>query len=218
MRKIAFFAILLQVMLYLQKGYDMKNLKIDFNAPVVLSVTFISFAMLCISTVFGEGVYRMFGIYYTSFLSPLMYMRMFTHIFMHANWAHFAGNFMLILAIGPMVEEKYGSARLAVMGIITAFVTGLVNVVFFPGTLLIGASGIVFMLILLSSFVNVQEGKFPLTVILVAFFFIGNEILNGVMSSDNISQMGHILGGLCGGGFGMVLSGVNVRLGKKKGS
>lgn len=185
----------------------MKKLKINYNAPVILTFTFASFAVLLLSNLLGSSVYRMLGIYRTSFSDPFMYLRMFTHVFTHADWAHYAGNFMLILAIGPMVEEKYGSKNLALMIAITAFVTGLINVMFFPRILLMGASGIVFMLILLASFVNIREGTLPLTVLLVTVFFIGNEIVTGVLSTDNVSQMAHILGGACGSGFGFVLKG-----------
>ena len=49
----------------------------------------------------------------------------------HSSVAHFAGNFILILAIGSLVEEKYGSRRLAVMLLlVTALVIGLITTLF----------------------------------------------------------------------------------------
>jgi len=185
----------------------MKKLKIDFNAPVILGFTGISLVVLILYSLIGDGVLRTLGIHYTSWGDFRMYLRMFAHIFAHAGLAHFTGNFMLILAVGPMVEEKYGSSRLAMMMAVTAVVTGLINVIFFRQINLVGASGVVFMLILLASFVNIREGKFPLTVLLVAVLFIGNEIVTGVLRTDTISQMGHIIGGLCGGGFGFAIYG-----------
>ena len=44
------------------------------------------------------------------------------------------------------------------MMIITAVITGILNTFFFP-TGLLGASGIVFMFILLSSFSGIKEGE-----------------------------------------------------------
>ena len=189
----------------------MKKLKIDFNAPVILGFTGISLVVLILYSLMGDGVLRTFGIRFTGWLDLRMYLRMFGHIFAHAGLAHFTGNFMLILAVGPMVEEKYGSRRLAMMMAVTALVTGLINVIFFKNVLLVGASGVVFMLILLASFVNIREGKFPLTVLLVAVLFIGNEIVTGVLRTDTVSQMGHIIGGLCGGGFGFLVHGDRMR-------
>jgi membrane associated rhomboid family serine protease len=112
---------------------------------------------------------------------------------------------MMILVIGPFVEERYGKRRLVVMIAVTALITGLCNVVFFKNVVLLGASGIVFMLILLASFVNVKQGQIPVTVILVAVLYIGNEIVKGVTLNDHTSQMGHIIGGLCGATYGFLL-------------
>lgn len=81
-----------------------------------------------------------------------MYLRMFTHVIAHQDLAHFTGNFLLILAVGPIIEEKYGSKTLLTMICITAVITGLVNVIFFRNIMLTGVSGLVFMLILLASF------------------------------------------------------------------
>ena len=46
----------------------------------------------------------------------------------------------------------------------TAFIIGVVNTIIGKNKLL-GASGIVFMLIILSSFTNLQAGKIPLTLV-----------------------------------------------------
>ena len=181
------------------------RIRLDFNAPVILSMTFISLGILILSTIFGDAVTRFLGVHFSSWKDPLMYLRLFTHILPHGDFAHYTGNFMLILAVGPMVEERYGSKRLLWMILFTALVTGLINIIFFKHVLLLGASGVVFMLILLASYVNIREGHIPLTVILVALLFIGNEIVTGMFSRDNISQISHIIGGLCGGIFGFFL-------------
>lgn len=178
--------------------------RIDFNAPVILSMTLLSLALLGLNALLGHALDRVFGAYFTRYGDLWMYLRLFTHAFMHQNMAHYAGNFMMILAIGPMVEEKYGSTRLLIMILATSFITGLFHIIFSHGTLLMGASGIVFMLILLASFANMREGKLPLTVILVAVLYIGNEIVSGIGASDQVSHISHILGGLCGAGFGFL--------------
>jgi len=58
-------------------------------------------------------------------------------------------NFLLILLLGPMLEEKYGSKRIAFMIAVTAVVTGVINILLFPRTALLGASGVVFILLIL---------------------------------------------------------------------
>jgi uncharacterized membrane protein YdcZ (DUF606 family) len=83
---------------------------------------------------------------------------------------------------------------------VTALVTGALNVLFFT-TGLRGASGVVFMLILLASFTNFSKGEIPLTFILVMLLYLGREIFNS-FSSNNISEFAHIVGGFCGSLFG----------------
>ena len=56
----------------------------------------------------------------------------------------------MILIIGPLLEEKYGSKKMFSVILVTAVITGIVNYVFFPNIRLLGASGVAFALILLS--------------------------------------------------------------------
>jgi membrane associated rhomboid family serine protease len=95
---------------------------------------------------------------------------------------------------------------------VTALVTGGLQVFLFPTTILLGASGIVFMMILLASFTNFRKGEIPLTFILIMVIYLGREVWNAVASKfvagapDNISQFAHVIGGLVGSFFGFFKS------------
>ena len=101
-------------------------------------------------------------------------------------------------------DPKYGSVTLVWMMSLTAFFTGVLNVLLFS-TGLLGASGIVFMLIILVSIVDVKAGSIPLTFVLVAGIFIGTEVFNA-FQADNISHLGHIIGGTFGALFGFMFT------------
>lgn len=146
----------------------------------------------------------LFSVYKGSLKDIFFYIRLFGHVLGHVDWEHFVNNFLIILLVGPMLEMKYGSKNMVQMIVITAFVTGILNVIFFD-TALLGASGIAFMLIILSSFVNIKKGSIPLTLLLVASLYIGREVVAGLTTNDNISQFAHIAGGICGGVFGFTL-------------
>ena len=60
---------------------------------------------------------------------------------------------------------------------------------------------------LLSSFGGVKNGTIPTTLILVAIFYLGGELWDAIFVRDNISQLTHIIGGLCGTVLGFALSG-----------
>ena len=182
-----------------------RNFAIDLNAPVILWLTIIALAVLIIDLITPINIVMLFGARRTSFSDPMQYVRLFTHVLVHADIGHYVGNFMMALAIGPMVEEKYGSDRLVFAIVITAFITGLFKVLLFPGVVLVGASGIVFMLILMASFTNIKQGRLPITVLLVAILYIGNEVMLGLFTADNVSRISHIIGGICGAVFGVVV-------------
>jgi len=179
-------------------------MKIRYNAPTVLSFTLIcALVMLLSETLLINLNLYLFTVPGKDQFNPSSirnWITIVTHVIGHGSWTHLAGNLTIILLIGPMLEENYGSARLLVMIAITALVTGVLNVLLFP-TALLGASGVVFMMILLSSFTNFSKGEVPLTFILVLILYMGGQVLQ-FFNDDNISQFAHIIGGLCGSFFG----------------
>ena len=174
----------------------------QYNSTLILSFFFISLAALILKWITG-GLTNdlLFSTYRSSPLNPLTYVRFVTHVLGHQDWKHFSNNFIYILLIGPIIEEKYGTMELLTMMIITAVVIGVLNTIFSKNKIL-GASGIVFMLIVLSSFANIQVGKIPITLVLIFLFYIVNEIIDGLFKNDNVSHMGHIIGAVCGALFG----------------
>ena len=181
----------------------MKNLRITFNSPVVLSFVGICFiATLAGVLTGGVSTQLLFLTWHSSLRSPLTYLRFFTHVFGHAGWDHFMSNAIYLLLLGPMLEEKYGSEKIIKVIAITALATGLVNYICFPEVGLCGASGIVFAFIILTSFTGFRGGEIPLTFILIAVIFIGQQVLEGIAIQDNISNIAHIVGGVIGSVIG----------------
>ena len=184
-----------------------KKLQFSFNSPVILGFTIACFFVLVIDWITGgTSTNTLFSVYRSSISSPLTYVRFFGHVLGHAGWEHFIGNIMLILVVGPLLEEKYGSSNILFVIIATALVTGLINFVFFPHAQLLGASGVVFALILLSSFTSFKEGKIPVTFLLVAVIYIGEQVYQGIFIQDNVSNLTHIVGGGVGSSLGFIMN------------
>ena len=184
----------------------MKKIVIRFNAPVILTFALLSLlALLLGNWTNGAATHQYFSVYRSSLSDPLTYLRFIGHVLGHADYEHYMGNMLLLLLVGPGLEEKYGSGTMVWMILVTALVTGLVHFVFFPGSALLGASGVVFMMIVLSSFTAMRRGEIPVTLILVVIFYLGGEIMDGLFKKDNISQITHIVGGLCGLIFGFTV-------------
>jgi membrane associated rhomboid family serine protease len=192
-----------------------ENMRIQYNSPVILTFTLLSTLVFVLQFFTPFQVIDYFTIVPSewSWSNPVSYLSLVSHILGHGGngaateeaWAHLMGNFTIILLIGPILEEKYGSRDLLFMILATALLTGILQVSFFK-TGLLGASGIVFMMIILGSFTNSRMGTIPMTFILVALLFLGQEIYRS-FGEDNVSQFAHIIGGICGGVFGFLLEG-----------
>ena len=184
-----------------------KKIRLSFNSPVILGFTLACFIVLILDKVTGSAsTLALFSVYRSSLASPFTYIRFFGHVLGHASWDHFFGNIMMLLVVGPLLEEKYGSANILFVILATALVTGVINFIFFPHVQLLGASGVVFAFILLASFTSIEDGKIPLTFILVALIHIGQQVYDGLFIRDNVSNLTHILGGIVGSSLGYVMN------------
>ena len=181
-------------------------IKLQYNAPVVLTFSLLSLLALALNkATFGWANTALFSVYRSPLRDLLTYPRFFLHVLGHSGYSHYIGNIMLILVIGPSLEERYGSYNLLTAIVITAFISGLIQWIFFPSSALLGASGIVFMMIVMSSLAGMKDGCIPITLILVIILYIGGEIVDGLVIKDNISQLTHVVGGICGAVIGICM-------------
>lgn len=193
-----------------------KKIKIRFtyNAPVTLT-----FCLLC-TFIFLVDYFLLHGKFVPAFLSAPAcpkaasdafnpanfghYARLFVHVLGHTSWSHLLGNLSFILLLGPLLEERYGSKMLLLMILVTALVTGVINACLIPATLC-GASGIVFMMIVLASITKIEKNRIPLSFVFVVALFFGRELLNAP-KAQGVSTVAHVAGGLCGSMFGFLVA------------
>ncbi len=179
--------------------------KITFNSPVVLSFVFICVGVQIASTLTGGSITRSF---FTSRvgspLDPMVILCSVTHVFGHASWEHLIGNMSYILLLGPLLEEKYGSGRLIWIILASALAASIANALILH-TSIVGASGVVFTFILLSSITGLKEGELPLTFLLVAVLYLGQQLYGAIFVRDHVSYLGHIAGGVVGTVVGFIM-------------
>lgn len=187
-----------------KRGNAVKKIRLQYNSPVILTFALLSLGALLLGELTEkETTWLFFSVYRAPLSDLLTYPRFFLHVLGHANYDHYIGNMLLLLVIGPPLEEKYGSRKILLAIAVTALVTGLVEFIFFPREVLLGASGVVFMLIILSSLSGRRGDRIPVTLLVVIVLYLGREIVSGLFERDNISQLTHILGGVCGLVLGM---------------
>lgn len=182
---------------------DMKKLKIYINAPITLMFVLICLATIALDSITnGKTTQLFFSTYGSSWLNPLTYIRLVGHVFGHESLSHLVSNTLYLLLLGPMLEEKYHEKLITVI-LVTAVITGLTSNIIQPNVCLLGSSGVVFAFILMASITGKEEG-IPITLILVAVLWLGQEIYKGINTADNISQLTHIIGGLSGALLGLM--------------
>ena len=107
--------------------------KLQYNSPVILTFFLLSLGVLVLDWITGGWTtLHAFCVYRSSMADPLFYVRLFGHVLGHAGFDHFLGNMLLLLVIGPPLEEKYGSRTLLIGILLTAGVSGILQCVFFP--------------------------------------------------------------------------------------
>ena len=183
----------------------------QYNSPVILTFFLLSLGVLFLGQYTGGWTTtHLFSVYRSSLKDPLFYIRLFGHVLGHGSWDHFLNNMLLLLVVGPPMEEKYGSLPLLKGILLTALISGILQCALFPRTALLGASGIVFMLIMLAS-LSGFSGGIPVTMLLVAALYLGQQIYDIIFVRDNVANFMHIVGGVCG-----TVGGHNIRQGAIK--
>jgi membrane associated rhomboid family serine protease len=181
-------------------------MKLSYNSPVVLGYCLTCLAVLALGALLGHGFVLQF--FSTAPLhapgSGLKYLALFSHVLGHRDLDHLLSNTVMILLIGPALEEKYGPKTLILMIAACALATGLFNALASSYSVY-GASGVVFMMIVLASFSGARAGELPLTFVLVALIYLGREAIL-IFSGDNVSRVSHLIGGAAGAAFGSLFA------------
>lgn len=131
-----------------------------------------------------------------NFKVPLSYVQVLFHVFASAEQSTLLSNVIIVLLLGPILEEKYGSVIIGMMMLLSALLSGVLNSSF----CLYGASGadpIVFMFVLLNSYISISKKKIPLSAVIVLILFISSEFYAKNPNGFN-GILVNIAGGLCG--------------------
>ena len=150
------------------------TLQLQYNSPVILTFFLLSLGVLFLGQwTGGWTTTHLFCVYRSSLKDPLFYVRLFGHVLGHGSWDHFLNNMLLLLVIGPPMEEKYGSIPLLRGILLTALISGIL-----------------------------QCALFPHSALLVAVLYLGQQVYDVIFVRDNVANFMHIVGGVCGTVFG----------------
>lgn len=174
--------------------------KLSVEAPVIISFVFACVFLHILNITIAPGISRWLGIRDAFHpFQPMQYVRLFTHIFGHENLHHLRGNMTHILMVGPSAEEVFGSQNLVMIMAAVAVSSGFGHIFLGPtDTSQIGASGVVFALILVNSLVSAKAGRIPLSFVLTACLWTSDEMWGLLFARDQISHSAHLIGAAVG--------------------
>jgi GlpG protein len=183
------------------KWFSKKFLRrLSIGAPVVVGFAFTCILLHVLNRTVLYGISNFLGVN-SDFRpkSPMEYVRLVTHIFGHKDMEHLRSNMNYILLVGPSAEAAFGSKNIVLVMLVVAISSGLTHMLFGPNhTHQIGASGVVFALILLNSLVSAKSGKIPVPFVMTIFLWMGDEMWKFFFATDEISHHAHLVGGIVG--------------------
>ncbi|GMH55905.1 hypothetical protein TrLO_g15803 [Triparma laevis f. longispina] len=172
------------------------QLSLTFRSPLLLTFTFLSL----LPTLFNlKDTLSLLPLKFYPSYPTTRWLRLVTWPCAHMDSHHFFHNFKMILLLGPATEEKYGSVVLGVLMLVNTLACCCFHFIFSQNTSVIGASGILFMLIGLNICNTYAGGKsIPLTFLLTCLMFLGEELWLASTRDDRVSRMTHVSGGVVG--------------------
>lgn len=200
-------------MLMAKKKFKL-NLRVSYDAPVTLTFVIISTIIFLLSFFLAkagkaDGLVKIFtsptaqtGALPFIVKQPLSYLRLLVYIFGTDQANALFTNLILIMLLGPAMEERYGSVIIGIMIFVSALFSGVLNACFCESSL-VGAVPVVSMMIFLNAFMSFSKKKFPLSFAAVMIFFIVIQVFSG---AGAIRIIICIAGGLCGSLFAFLTS------------
>jgi rhomboid protease GluP len=170
------------------------------TAPVVMTIIGINVVVFILQNVIA-GFTDRFA------MSPAAiadgeYWRLITPVFLHSEGFifHIIMNCYILYALGPNVEQSFGSVRFAVMYLVAGFMGNVLSFVMPPDVGSLGASGAVFGIagVLLVYLFRRRRSAFVAQYLRSILFFIGINLAFGLLFRGGIDNWAHI-GGLLGG-------------------
>lgn len=189
-----------------------KLINFYFDSPLVLVFAFIAiFIMILNSIAMKRGQFGLINFFSApasiyakncafNFKNVVHYLRLFLHVLGHTQWTVLVRDLSFILLLGPLLEKTYGTKLLLLMFAVCAFASGVLNVCFVD-SMLCGSSGIAFMMILLTAFMNIKKQTVPVSFVLLLFLYIGLSLSK---SGGGNAEIVHLAGGIFGSLFGMI--------------
>ncbi len=119
-----------------------------------------------------------------NFKSISDYFRLILYPLGFSDWNVLTSHLVFILFLCPKVEQVFGKSILSLLLFVCVIFSGVVCVCF-SNSVMVGTSGIVFMLLILSFYSYIDKKEIPLSYVLLAIIYFSNEIIH-IFSTNSL--------------------------------
>ncbi len=132
-----------------------------------------------------------------------MYWQAITYMFVHSGWSHIIFNMLALFIFGIQIERSIGSWEFLTFYMICGILDGFISIALYRilgiNTLLIGASGAIYALLLLYSVIFPRSvisiwGIIPVPAPLLVGIYAVIELVSQIIGSDNVAHLTHLSG------------------------
>ena len=194
--------------------------KLTFDFPVTVTFVIVSLVLFLLDVYAFKG--KMFSsilichgskqaLVPFNFKSPADFAGLFFYVFGNVGWEMLFANLTIILLLGQILEERYGSVMLGPMMFISTMISGVLTACI-STVPLTGAGCIIFMMAVLVSLTELTKKRIPLSCLLVFVLFLSFEIFRAAKGSSGQDAMQKVcgvliemIGGICGSIFGFLV-------------
>lgn len=193
-----------------------KRYRILFDAPVTIIFVLLSLAAFFVNILLKDLLVTTAFTCHSlkaatpelafNFRNALDYVRLILHIFAYADLSKLLLNSVLLLLLGSILEERYGSLMLTIMIFITSLVSGVLTACV-PAIAFTGSDCIVFMMIILLSLTALAKRTIQISWLLAFIIFIAYKVYGknygdlknvSLLIQENLSLFINLAGGICG--------------------
>lgn len=189
------------------------NLKFSYDAPVSQTFVILSFVIFLIdlfalkfklNTTYLISPTSSQGVLPFVFSDPLSWARIFLYIFGGKDQVVLVTNLLLVILIGPTMEERYGSVIIGIMFFVSALFSAVLNTLVCKNGMS-GCGSVVFMLLILNAMMFFTKKTISATSITMIVLFVCREFF---IKNDNgiAGSLITLAGGLCGSLFAFIAS------------
>lgn len=163
----------------------------------------INFIMFCLTGFLFPSLKYIFSLVPSYILYRHYYWQFLTYMFTHATVSHFIFNMLSLYIFGTAVERRVGSREFLLYYLLTGVLSGVASYAMFyvanTNTVLLGASGAIYALLMLFSVLYPKSviyvfGLIPVQAPMLIILYFIIELISGLSAHDGVAHMTHLSG------------------------